>query len=173
MTIQQLKLMSSRELASFFANVKRTGLVDILKAELLGGYSKLNKASLVELVLDLVEGLVTTLTQMLKPLKPRKRIDEEVKMYREMIKKSNYDRTFTDVFTYSYSRYFIKNDNNNNEILDRSKYLKLVKYFHPDKPTGNEDKFKIIQDSYNNARKECESFDKISGNCNDEGFWGD
>lgn len=155
MTIQQLKTMTSRELASFFANVKRGELVEILKSESLGGYSKLNKASLTELVLDLVEGIVTELTKILKPLKPRKQVDEEVKMYREMTKKCNYRPTVTDTLKSSYSLYF-----KNNEELDiekslrRDKYIKLAKYYHPDKPTGNVEKFRIIQESYQDAKYE-------------------
>lgn len=35
---------------------------------------------------------------------------------------------------------------------NRAKYLKLIKYYHPDKATGDEEKFKIIQDAWEKAQ---------------------
>lgn len=150
MTIDMLKEMTRREYATWFANANVNDLKEVLNNENLGGgISKFTKAMLIEVVMDLVEGITTELTSQLKEKTKRKPVAEEVKMFREMMKPENYSMSLTYWGKMGRGTYFegIYEE-------ERSKYLKMVKHFHPDKPTGDADKFREIQEAWEMAKED-------------------
>lgn len=150
MTIDMLKEMTRREYATWFANANVNDLKEVLNNENLGGgISKFTKAMLIEVVMDLVEGIATELTSQLKEKTKRKPMAEEVKMFREMMKPEHYSMSLTYWGKMGRGTYFegIYEE-------ERFKYLKMVKYFHPDKPTGDADKFREIQEAWEMAKED-------------------
>ena len=150
MTIQQLKEMTKREYAIWFANAKANDLKEVLNNENLGGgISKFTKAMLIEVVMDLVEGIATELTSQLKEKTKRKPMAEEVKMFREMMKPEYYSMSLTYWDKMGRGTYF-----EGVYEEERAKYLKMIKYFHPDKPTGDKEKFREIQEAWEMAKED-------------------
>lgn len=150
MTIDMLKQMTRREYATWFANANAKDLKEVLNNENLGGgISKFTKEMLIEVVMDLVEGIESELAAQLKPKQVRKPMAEEVKMFREMMKPEHYSMSLTYWGKMGRGTYFegIYEE-------ERAKYLKMVKYFHPDKPTGDADKFREIQEAWEMAKEE-------------------
>lgn len=166
MTLNQLKEMNRREYALWFANAKANDLKEVLNNENLGGgISKFTKAMLIEVVMDLVDGVETELTKQLKPKRSPKEVVEEIRMYKEMMKKSNAtDLIFIDMNRcgeYTQANYFMSTDEDN----AKKKYLRLVKYYHPDKATGDDVKFKNIQAAWETYKLFLESNKEFGGIC--------
>lgn len=68
MTISQLREMNNREFAMWFANANSNTLKEVLNNENLGGgISKFTKKDLQNVILDLIEDIVSELTLKLKP----------------------------------------------------------------------------------------------------------
>lgn len=168
MTINQLKAMTKREYGLWFSNAKTSDLKELLNNENKGGgISKFSKANLISVVMDLVDGVETELTKQLKPKREIKKVHiEEERMFKELMKKENTQTLMVFPPVYSQMNYFYyKKD------VGKKEYYKLSKYFHPDnKETGNEEKFKIITEAYNNAKKEHQDMDKIKNGTDDELF---
>ena len=72
MTFNSLRAMSEREKIMFFTKITATKIKEIFKNEKIGGISKLKKESLVELLLDLLDGVESNLTKLIKSCKSRK-----------------------------------------------------------------------------------------------------
>lgn len=164
MTILELRNMTKREYALWFSKAKTSDLKEVLDNENLGGgISKFSKANLISVVMDLVDNIVSTLTKLLKPKKIRKPIAEEIKMYREMMKPENQinyyifsDLNKGDIFTQA--GYFMYK---NNKSIARKLYLQLVKYYHPDKETGDSEKFKNIQEAWQMAEESYKNQERV------------
>lgn len=197
MTISQLKEMTKREYALWFSKAKASDLKEVLNnANLGGGISKFTKAMLIEVVMDLVDGIESELTSKLKPkrvtkksnskkttdknnneniqeenedkeweehwkevdkkykeqknkfyndCKARNLCDEEI-MYEEMMLSENKKNLYIFVDfkragEYTQAGYFVHMGNSEKA---KKAYYKLSNYFHPDKPTGDTEKFKNI-----------------------------
>lgn len=89
MTISELREMNRRDFTIWFKKAKSSDLKDVLRAEnLAGGISKFKIDDLLQVVLDLVDGIVTELTQQLKPNpKPRAKKDSTGKPNKPRAKK--------------------------------------------------------------------------------------
>ena len=178
MTISELKSMNKREFALWFAHAKMDDLKEVLRNENLGGgISKFNKADLENVVLDLVDGIVSELTKKLKnnpkprKTKTKKQLSQEEKWYEELLNSPKASRltsmTSKNIDEDSYWLYFSATVYDNGNSIDsfietennlKSKYRQMVKYFHPDnKKTGNIEKFRTIQEAWEVAKEENES----------------
>lgn len=102
MTISELREMCERERIIWFKNAKRADYKEVLMAEnLAGGTSKFKSADLLQVTLDLMEGIVTELTQQLKPNpKPREKKEgsdkpkkPRAKKQKNIIEEVEYDNT--------------------------------------------------------------------------------
>lgn len=172
MTIDELRKMKKREYALWFSKAKSTDLKEVLNnANLGGGISKFTKAMLIEVVMDLVDGIVTELTSKLKPKKIiKKRTSSKITNNKQKVNKEKseeelmYDELMLPKNTQNFTGFFF---NKSGETIcqsgyftisgtkkeNRTKYLKLVKYYHPDNlDTGNEEKFKKIQEAWEMAQ---------------------
>lgn len=102
MRISELREMCERERIIWFKNAKRADYKELLMAEnLAGGISKFKSADLLQVTLDLMEGIVTELTQQLKP-NPKQREKKEgsdkpkktrAKKQKNIIEEVEYDNT--------------------------------------------------------------------------------
>jgi hypothetical protein len=91
--------------------------------------------------------------------------DKEIKMYREMMdeKYRVNDYMFEDISQsdlYAQAGYF-QNVKTKSEAKER--YKELIKYFHPDKSTGNEEKFRNIQEAWEMAQSYLSYIEKVQG----------
>lgn len=175
MTISELKSMNRREFALWFAHAKTEDLKEVLKNENLGGgISKFKKADLENVILDLIDGIVSELTKKLKSNpKPRKtkikkQLAKEEQWYKELLDTPKALRltsmTSKNIDEASHWLYFSVTVYGNGNGIDgfvetenelKKKYRQMVKYFHPDnKETGNSEKFKIIQEAWEVAKEE-------------------
>jgi len=155
MTILELRNMTKRELAIWTAKAKTSDYKQVLDNEnLSGGIAKFTKEMLVEVVMDLIDGVISELTMQLKPKRKRKPLAEEIKLYREMLKPLYFGCSLKNFMKSGRGSFFEGCYDD-----ERKKYLKMVKYFHPDKPTGDEEKFKKIQAAWEMAESDFYDFE--------------
>lgn len=145
MSINELKNMSKIDFGKWCLTAKVKDIRAVLKEADIKGVSKFKKAEafnvLVALIVDAEEAEVV----------------EEI-MYEEMLKHEGVSLNKRLEKEITCERYFIL-------ICDYNKarkcYLKLSKYFNPDKSTGNKEKFQTISKAWEYAKETYKRLEKV------------
>ena len=177
MNINELKSLNERERIEFFVFAKSADLKTILKNERYKGYSKLNKKQALSIIMNMLFDVEEEKNEeSVEEIKEENNKEEVTLTTIEEIEEENNKEEVTlttieeiegDVETWALELmdfsigYFDVIPNSDYDIEDyikklsetKTKYRKMVKYFHPDnKDTGDSEIFKMIQESYEDSK---------------------